>query len=135
MFSSYYMSSTGHVYPNKSNQDDVPVVVISPEDREQVERLIERMAQARVWAVMPSDVDSMSDYRADQMQAALRSLIAPPKPDEPTGLGAVVEDASGRPWVFAGDVDSSGTWWYNAAEPERWNEINAVRVLSEGVTP
>jgi hypothetical protein len=67
---------------------------------------------------------------ADQIDAQ----ICPPKPAEPTGLGAVVEDAEGRRWVFTGDRDAVGSWWLCADDPSRWPDIAAVRVLSEGVT-
>ena len=115
-----------------------PLVVIDPEDREQVERLIERMAQARVWAVVPTDIDSMADYRANQMQTALRSLVTPPKPDEPTGLGAVVEDVSGRRWTRYDTRDPQPWWWNGAPEVAvcryAYADIDAIRVLSEGVS-
>jgi hypothetical protein len=59
----------------------------------------------------------------------------PPKPDEPTGLGAVVEavydnrfvriDRGSKAWRRVGDIDPSATC--------SWGDIEAVRVLSEGV--
>jgi hypothetical protein len=69
MFDSYYMDRAGHVYPNQLNQDDVRVVVISPEDREQVERLAERIGH--LW--------TSHNYVVDVVQAALREF-ADPKP-------------------------------------------------------
>lgn len=72
---------------------------------------------------------------ADQIEAQL----VPPKPDEPTGLGAVVEDADGQKWVHRGR--GFMTAWTRAAETVDdgfgralpWSDIAAVRVLSEGV--
>lgn len=62
----------------------------------------------------------------------------PPKPAEPTGLGAVVEDAEGRKWVR----DVNDRWWCAYREPNTtrrhfgdWSDVPAVRVLSEGVQP
>lgn len=104
-----------------------PVVVIDPEDREQVERLTKAYCDAR---------DGDNDlYRVSAiLQAALRSLIAPPKPEEPTGLGAVVEDAEGNLWV---QVYEKGLWQRSDDRDvwTVWEKFSAVRVLSEGVQP
>jgi len=101
-----------------------PLVVIDPEDREQVER---------VWQAWR---DHAPDHRLaqDNLQAALRSLIAPPKPPEPTGLGAVVEDEGGVRWVrnpYAGAPEWDPT--EQPIGPRRYADITAVRVLNEGV--
>ena len=78
-----------------------PLVLIDPEDREQVERL------AKAWddlanghAELRDEAWTLSGLR---LQAALREFAEPPepKPDEPTGLGAVVEDAEGNTWTRA----------------------------------
>lgn len=119
--------------PSKGAFNYRPLVVIDPEDREQVSRL------AAAW-------DSQTHAQLDEgapmtlsgwrMQAALRSQIEPPKPDEPTGLGAVVEDSAGDQWVririTGPDVkpaDQWRTWWGH----RDWDDISAVRVLSDGV--
>ena len=63
-------------------------------------------------------------YIADQIEAQT-------KPAEPTGLGAVVEASDGQTWVRR---HPGGYAWVNGYQ--RWAEyddINAVRVLSEGV--
>lgn len=59
----------------------------------------------------------------------------PPKPDEPTGLGAVVESARGKKYVRAGDGWLPETVLGMFRNPIDWDEISAVRVLSEGVQP
>ena len=65
------------------------------------------------------------------VQTALRSLIADPKPAEPMGLGAVVEDADGKRWLRSG----SESWWrVDMMAASDWSGIAAVKVLSEGVT-
>jgi hypothetical protein len=103
-----------------------PLLLLDPEDREQVERLADRL---------PSNV------QVPTLRDALRSLVEPPKPEEPTGLGAVVEDDDGELWfrmaienqTWAGEV-----WQAQYGDAERWSKwpvIAAVRVLSEGVTP
>jgi hypothetical protein len=99
-----------------------PVVVINPEDRAQVERLADEFCTVK------------SSGWVDQMQAALRSLVTPPKPEEPLGLGAVVEDAEGTPWVRCENVDLE-PHWYARNKRRDYPEINVVRVLSDGWTP
>ena len=70
---------------------------------------------------------------ADQIEAQTR----PPKPDEPTGLGAVVEDAQGVRWIRKGNTSHGEDWTRQVGEAwsgGSWDRIDAVRVLSEGVT-
>ena len=107
-----------------------PLVVIDPEDAEQVERL------AAIYARQPHGA-FLSDLTAE-LQAALREFAnpTPPKPAEPTGLGAVVEDADGIRWVRRGRThfvaaEGSPPAEYNTSLV--WAEIAAVRVLSPGV--
>ena len=119
---------------------DRPLVVIDVEDREQVERV----ATAICDAYRADDRDTEPDYDFRVTQAALRSLVAPPRPDEPTGLGAVVECSNGRrfvrtigkdsrfPWV---DVDDPATNAYNWTTHRGLDNCTPVRVLSEGIKP
>ena len=83
-----------------------PLIVIDPEDAESVARLTRAFANPR-----------------------------PPKPEEPTGLGAVVEDAEGARWtrsIVGGNV--TPTWSESLSGARRvYGDIGAVRVLSEGV--
>ena len=105
-----------------------PLIVIDPDDREQVERL------ARLLWPHYSKSESARLAKADITQAALRSLVAAPKPPEPPGLGAVVEDVNGDLWVR---LDTEGVWACASDENKTatyWPTIAAVRVLSEGVT-
>lgn len=108
-----------------------PLVVIDPEDREQVERL--------AMALSDSYEDDFAPYEADHMQVALRSLIEPPKPEEPTGRYAVVVDREGVEWLRK---DVEAMWCSQTAKTEgglidghwrHYGDISAVRVLSEGV--
>jgi hypothetical protein len=73
-------------------QNARPLVVIDPEDREQVERLTKALVEA---AYRHSNVVVSDQASTATRQAALREFAdpKPPKPAEPTGLGAVVEDA------------------------------------------
>lgn len=55
-----------------------------------------------------------------------------PQIEEPTGLGAVVEDVDGVRWVRIDDPPS--IWAASRSDGDRgmWSTINAVRVLSKG---
>lgn len=113
-----------------------PLVVIDAEDREQVERFREIASR---WAddVPYSDMARPGDLdHTTAMQAALREFAAPtpPKPDEPLGLGAVVEDSDGMLWVRVNRTRS--TPWVapvTTTRAEAYDDIDAVRVVSEGV--
>lgn len=112
-----------------------PLVVIDPEDREQVGQLADLFDGA---------VDGGSGWTG-AMQAALREFanLTPPKPEEPTGHLAVVEDVDGVRWVNwrdprDGAVAHDRHWQSSEMDAEKWcnySDINVVRVLSEGVTP
>ena len=105
-----------------------PLVVIDPEDRAQVERL------ADIFCHVPS-----SGW-VDDMQASLREFAnpTPPKPDEPQGLGAVVEDADGQRWLRVGTHGDCNDWRRvrgDLADSAAfdWSDFEPIRVLSEGV--
>ena len=80
----------------------------------------------------------------DWIEEQYLTQTAPPKPDEPTGLGAVVEDAEGVRWTLtmrppATNEPKASPWCRDhipasGVKFAEWSEINAVRVLSEGVT-
>jgi len=114
-----------HWHSDSSVIDVRPLVVIDPEDFEQAERL------ARAFVAGWGGCDG---GMAGAMHTALNTLIAPSKPAEPTGLGAVVEDAEGKRWVrgpegvhpWVTDLQHSALWF-------GYDEVDAVRVLSEGV--
>lgn len=129
-------TTTGWAYKDGSigglHQDHYsarPLVVIDPEDAEQVGRLQVHLLGRRTYSIA-------------QMQDALREFAAPtpPKPEEPLGLGAVVEDYDGHHWVKVdtgmacdswtqADAGMAGSTWVKFAK------LHAVRVLSEGVAP
>lgn len=97
-----------------------PLAVIDPEDDEQVARL-ENILEAmgcRIGASVPAALREFADP-------------TPPKPDEPTGLGAVVEDTDGDRYVrHHGDCKP---WLPAESFAVSWQDVPAVRVLSEGV--
>jgi len=106
--------------------DARPLVVIDPEDREQVNRLDVALS------AMSFSARHCGSFSV--LQAALREFAnpTPPKPAEPTGLGAVVEDAAGTHWVRHQTTGGGG--WYVDGITRSYDDIAAVKVLSEGVT-
>lgn len=124
------------VFPDGSHNTDrqnIPthlLVVIDPEDREQVEDLCRRYVET-----YGGRWDGREKPVID-MQAALRSLIEPPKPEEPTGLGAVVETANGDLYVRSKTITTIAHWKpAKGGERRKYEHLKVVRVLSEGVTP
>ena len=114
---------TDHHYVACEGEADArPLVVIDPEDRDQVARLRD--------AVWPHKAVNL----LQNWQAALRDFAdpIPPKPEEPTGLGAVVVDACGDTWVRVSLRDTEP--WQHRGERRQYKVINAAKVLSEGVT-
>lgn len=115
-----------------------PVVVIDPEDRKAVERLGDLFADERDKNGGQSRL--VVGGWADAMQAALREFAnpKPPKPEEPAGLGAVVEDLDGRRWVRDLQHNLSPNQWLwstdeGVASRKGYADIDVVKVLSEGV--
>lgn len=83
----------------------------------------------------PSGYASMVGH----VQEAMESFTPPTPPiAEPTGLGAVVEDDRGFAWVR---THATGYPWHANLDPadrnstavRKWRDINATRVLSEGI--
>jgi len=112
------------------------VVVIDPESREQVERLRDLMDAAyneRTGGGSGTDFRPQRGERGDALQAALRNFITPPKPPEPTGLGAVVEEADGMRWTLI--APKAGRWANQSERSRSYLNINARRVISQGVQP
>jgi hypothetical protein len=137
----------GCAYPLAS--DLSPLVVIDPtvitgphetgdtDPVREISRCLKRLAEGD-----GADAEN-GPYRgqiAARLSAAFRATIIPPKPPEPTGLGAVVEDAKGfvyvrgytddvhtHPWhVIDPSANACMAWW-------KYDNIAAVKVLSEGV--
>lgn len=106
-----------------------PLVVIDPEDREQVERLESELARRCGWLVGDAGINVS---RRAAMQAALREFANPtPRIEEPTGEWAVVLDVNGNIWTRFNRVH-----WSSEASPnnrQTWGELDVVRILSEGV--
>ena len=96
-----------------------PLVVIDPENRDQAESLF------RAWCDLLGG-PRMSE-QVDAMQGALRSLIEPPKPEEPGTWGVVeascVHQDKRRQWMRHKD----GNWYVVGADtknnPDDWDSL------------
>ncbi|MDB5716479.1 MAG: hypothetical protein JWO15_3876 [Sphingomonadales bacterium] len=110
-----------------------PLVVIDPADRDQRQALGDSLMRHGIYN--ENDSCSMQGALGD----ALRSLLAPPKPPEPMGLGAVVEDSRGEMWIRDKTTTTVNHWKRARGEDGgsrySWDHLTAVRVLSEGVQP
>lgn len=124
-----FTNSSGFQYPARHLRPSArPLVVIDPEDAEAVERLLALFkAQDRGPEVVHI------------LQAALREFAnpTPPKPDEPLGLGAVVEDASGDRYVRT-SLGAKRPWCRSRTGNHLgWVEMDdaPLTVIDEGVQP
>lgn len=108
------------------------LAVIDPESDEDMERL----AKAVVEAAFKHGNLPVSDngIHWTTIALALREFAkpTPPKPERPTGLGAVVRDSTDVEFVHLG----SDLWTYGTtdgpASSFTWDELDAVEVLSQG---
>jgi len=114
--------------------DARPLVVIDPEDPEALDRL---------WRLHDTALDAyplrVVNRRELAFAAALREFAdpKPPKPEEPTGLGAVVEvESQFSPGFKRRLVRTHNTRepWLGDSIKQAWDEIpGPITVLSEGV--
>lgn len=100
-----------------------PLLVLDPEDRSALNDIVQRMEV--------HTPGSLITPTTDKLQAALRSLLPSAKPEEPKGLGAVVEDSEGECWAHR--ADDGWACLTSSYMPRAWSGIDAVRVLSEGI--
>ena len=107
-----------------------PLVVIDPEDREAVERLY-----VAAWRAFNEDPgDDIADEDVAGMQAALREFAdpKPPRPDEPQGLGAVVEDAGRGLLVRSDGNEDTAAWVDQFGDFHWWADLDVTAVHHEG---
>lgn len=114
-----------------------PLALIDPEDRAQVEQLASRLrlnGGGHPYATMSAQA-AVDD--ADALQAALRMNIAQPTPPEPTGIGAVVEDAEGQWWTRVRNDDEACAWQRvdGPMVQTTWGLVGAVLVIAQGTQP
>lgn len=101
-----HLVMVGHIAGN-------PRVVIDPETSHYA---IDRLA-------------ALLDRSPARVRTALRDLTTPAKPEEPTGLGAVVVGGEGRVWIHHGH----GRWVRDDGMLLDWGRLTVLRVLSKGV--
>lgn len=116
-----------------------PLVVIDPEDAEQVEALAAAYANATSRSVDWDKRQKEDQERVvEELAAALKEYAnpTPPKPEEPKGLGAVVESFEGSVWV-RGHHTNRSPWVRSAFGDHReWDAIpTPLTVLHPGYTP
>lgn len=114
--------------------DPRPLVVIDPESRDGAGRLLDLLWSSGGWGT-----DGTRSELIDNFQTALREFAnpTPPKPDEPKGLGAVVEAscvcyAETKSFVRNANQDPDDPWLAGCGW-HAWSDLDAVKVLSEGV--
>lgn len=125
---------------NPPTREFRPLVVIDPESPDDLDGLCKALVEAMYTTGHPAS--AANGVHPATAQAALRKL-ASPAPDEPQGLGAVVEDAGGRRWSRVADMAGNPYWMRLEMDGDHvttvwtgWSGVNAVRVLDpEGVTP
>jgi hypothetical protein len=115
-----------------ATSDVRPLAVIDPDSPADQRRLLGILRSSGAFRGVVSQ-----DIALDCIGDALREFAnpTPPKPDEPTGLGAVVEDAEGLIWIRGGANHQCGGDWHllGATDYCAYAEIAAVEVLSDGV--
>lgn len=128
-----WVDQEGDERPIPVDAIDGRLVVIDPEGSRGIAVEIAQRVGSALHVMPGSDISA----GIKAVQTVLREFAnpAPPKPDEPKGLGAVVEDEHGEKWVFMGQ-GAEGSIWHRVGHPPRWGQwrdVAAVRVLSEGV--
>lgn len=121
-----------------------PLVVLDPEDREQVARLAASyaaVASARLgdeYIVWENRSPEARDKISADLTAALREFASPtpPKPDEPGKYGVIIA-GDGREWFRYTTSEMRGRDWCRpgaegSTEYARWDDLNVVRVVEEG---
>lgn len=131
-------------YAHREDQvtDVRPLVVLDPDDRQQAERFARGYIAVHQYSKTPwgEREQESRDTIISAVQGAFRSLTAPPKPPEPTGLGAVVRGRDGREFVRVCSRhpgDDGHDWRADGAlgsdsSNRAWRDIDAVEVLHEG---
>lgn len=128
----------GRAYRYVGNSKARPLVEIDPEDREQVERLVDLLRNSGGFRGV------MGAAAAYAVRASLREFAnpTPPKPDEPLGHLAIVEDTTGRRWISLRDPRDGLTphdkpWMLTEMDTDEfrnYTDIAVTKVIYEGVT-
>lgn len=114
------------------------VAVVDPRNRDDVKRLTEALyvCGLTLGTATLNEAGSDHSFRAgmyDRVVDALREFTQPAKPEEPTGLGAVVEDAEGMHWVRTDAGEFNKPWYLAPAGIHaHWKTVAAVTVHNPG---
>lgn len=108
-----------------------PLVILDDVDAIDAHILLEGLRRWSEWTSLTSEKRLLGNL-IDQIEAQTK----PPRPAEPTGLAAVVEDEAGNNWVRMGG--GPAPWMLAHASPDNrdtvpYSTIQTVRVLAEGV--
>lgn len=117
-----------------------PVDITGPEETDdadpiaEIANCLERLAEAEGANAING---SYRGKIAARLGLRFKAVLSPPRPDEPTGLGAVVEDAHGVLYVRVAQDDRGYPDWKPSHSMDRmtWLNVAAVKVLSDGVQP
>lgn len=105
------------------------VVTIDLDDERQVEGLADALRVAGFNANTTSNYTSIGHVW--RVENALRALLPKPKPEEPTGFGAVVRDVDE---IFCRVVDVHVPWRNAQGDWHPWSHFSdAVEILFPGV--
>jgi hypothetical protein len=136
----YLVGDTAYWHTNKAAvEHGQPVAVIDPEDYGQAQRLHDLIdaAESATMDDFGMDEDGCRLWAVNAVRIALREFANPktPKPEEPTGLGAVVEDTDCRRWVrdFAGSPGTLAWYCRSLGARNSWSHLDVDEILSEGV--
>jgi hypothetical protein len=114
-------------HPDHFVESARPLVVLDRNSDEQMGNLIDSLV-----------ANGYSMGTRASVRNALAELLPKVKPDEPTGLGAVVEDNRGELWVrtphVTGDPGDVNVWMDTHGEFSQWSEVSAVTIMHPGWT-
>lgn len=111
-----------------------PLVVIDPEGNPEGLPYLVPQHFRNYAATLRKHRGPVSARMLEWLAECLEEYVPKPRIEEPTGLGAVVEDDSGQRWV-RGPSHNTFKWLREGAPGcEEWADVNAVRVLHKGVT-
>jgi hypothetical protein len=138
----YWQDGKGWTVVESITVDGRPRVLVDPEDREQVDALCKALVE-KMYAVGDKRSAANGVHPAT-MAAALRSLLAPPRPEEPP-VWSVVIVAGNTPFMRVGEAHMTPpyeTCWFgehpHTGEQARltWGGLHAlgtVELVGEGV--
>lgn len=122
-----WVCSVSGAQPSRFVAEARPLAVIDLEDHDALDPVIDL-----IWG----DRDPSDRPATWRVREGLKSLLfTPPKPDEPQGLGAVVETANGDLYVRSKTITTVAHWKpAKGGERRKYEHLNVTRVLNDGWT-